>query len=126
MRCKAKTADGSQCRAYAIADSGLCFWHDPAQGEDRAKARKKGGQRRRVAHAGDPFTLPETFATIRDANKILDYTLAEVLPMENSIARARVLLSIHESYVRAIEVGELERRLAELEKVLSDETKGKA
>lgn len=126
MQCKAKTANGSRCKAYTLAESGLCLWHDPAQSRDAAKARKKGGQRRRVAHAGDPFTLPETFATIQDANKILDYTLAEVLPMENSIARARVLLSIHESYVRAIEVGELEKRLAELEKVLSDETKGKA
>jgi hypothetical protein len=68
-----------------------------------------------VEHAGDPFTLPETFKSVEEANKILEYTLAEVLPMENSIARARVLLSIHDSFLRAIEIGELEQRIAALE-----------
>lgn len=115
MRCTATTAKGKQCKAGAVTGSEFCFWHDPAQGQARAQARKKGGQNRRVPHAGDPFTLPETFASVEDANKLLDYILAEVLPMENSIARARVLLAIHESFLRAIEIGELEARIAALE-----------
>ena len=115
MRCTATNSSGKQCKAGAVKGSEFCFWHDPAQGQARAQARKKGGQRRRVEHAGDPFTLPETFETVQDANKLLDYTLAEVLPMENSIARARILLAIHESYLRSIEIGELEARLAALE-----------
>ena len=115
MRCTATTANGKQCRAGAVKGSEFCFWHDPAQGHARAQARKKGGQRRRVDHAGDPFSLPETFASVEDANKILDYVLAEVLPMENSIARARILLAIHDSFIHAIEIGELEKRIAALE-----------
>lgn len=114
-RCTATTASGKHCKAPATIGGEFCFWHDPSQGHARAKARKKGGQRRRVDHAGDPFTLPETFETVHDANKLLDYILAEVLPMENSISRARVLLSIHESFLRAIEIGELEARIAALE-----------
>lgn len=115
MRCTATATNGKRCRAGALKGSEFCFWHDPTQERERAKARKKGGQRRRVDHAGDPFTLPETFISVTDANKLLDYILAEVLPMENSISRARVLLSIHESFLRAIEIGELEKRIAALE-----------
>ena len=118
-RCTATATTGGQCKAYATSGSEFCFWHDPSQGHERAKARKRGGERRRTPHVGDPYSLPQRIDTIAEANKILDYCLAEVLPMENSIARARVLLSIHESYVKAIEIGELEQRLHELEKALA-------
>ena len=115
MRCTATTTKNTQCRAGVVKGGEFCFWHDPSQGHARAKARKKGGQRRRTEHAGDPYQLPATFTTLADANKLLDYVLAEVLPMENSIARARVLLSIHENILKAIEIGELEQRIAALE-----------
>ena len=121
-KCTATASSGGQCKANALKGDEYCFWHSPSQGHERAKARKKGGERRRTPHVGDPFTLPETFETIATANKILDYTLAEVLPMENSISRARVLLSIHESYIKVIEVGELEKRLTDLEALLLRQT----
>ena len=116
MRCKALSkSSGKQCRAGALPGHEFCFWHEPTNERERVKARKKGGKYRRVEHAGDPLTLPQTFATVEDVNKILDYVLAEVLPMSNSIARARLLLSIHDSFLRAIEIGELENRIAALE-----------
>lgn len=114
-KCRAKTSAGEPCKMSPLKGSNYCFTHAPEVGAARAMARKRGGQRRRVEHAGDPFTLPETFVTVQDANKLLDYTLAEVLPMENSIARARILLAIHESYLRSIEIGELEQRIKALE-----------
>ena len=115
MRCTATATNGKQCKAGALKGSEFCFWHDPASERDRQKARKKGGYSRKTPHVGDPFTIPETFDTVQDANKLLDYILAEVLPMENSIPRARILLSIHESFLRAIEIGELEKRITALE-----------
>jgi len=35
--------------------------------------------------------------------------------MENSIARARVLLALYDSFVKSFEIGELERRIQTLE-----------
>ncbi len=115
MKCKAKTTNGQACQAQAIKGSTFCFIHDPASGAARAKARKRGGQRRRVPHYGDESLIPREVKTLDDANKILAYTLAEAVPMENSIARARLLLALYDSFVKSFEVGELEKRIQALE-----------
>ena len=57
-------------------------------------------------------------ATIAQATKILDYTLAEIIPMENSIARGRLLIALVAGYINAFEIGELENRLAAIENAL--------
>jgi hypothetical protein len=115
MKCKAKTQKGQPCQAQTINGSKFCFIHDPAQGAARAKARKKGGERRRVPHYGNESIIPREVKTLDDANKILTYTLAEIIPMENSIARARVLLALYDSFLKSFEIGELEKRIQVLE-----------
>lgn len=99
----------------AIHGRRYCFAHDPARARERAQARKHGGERHRVSHGGDSAGLPCEVRTLADANKILAYVLAEVIPMENSIPRARVLLAVFDSAIRALEVGELEARISALE-----------
>jgi len=99
MRCKAKTTNGQPCQAQAITGSKFCFTHDPASGAARAKARKAGGQRNRTPH-------------------VLDYSLAETLPLENSIQRGRLLVAICGAFIEAIKTGELESRLAAIESAL--------
>jgi len=117
-KCKAKTQSGQVCRSQAIKDSQYCFIHDPAQGEARAQARKKGGERRRVPHAGNPESIPSQVRTIDDVLKVLDYALAEAMPLENSIQRGRLIVAIAGAFVEAIKTGELEQRLAAIEAVL--------
>lgn len=92
--------------------------HDPANGRARALARKKGGERRRIAHGGDVTLIPAQVRTVAEAVTILDYALAEVLPMENSIQRGRLLIALCAEYIKAFEVGELEARLDALEKAV--------
>lgn len=116
-QCKAKTASGEKCRVPAMKGSPYCFTHSPEVGAARAMARKRGGQRRRVSHYGDESIIPREVKTLEDANKILAYTLAEVVPMENSIARARVLLALYDSFVKSFEIGELEKRIQALEAI---------
>ena len=116
MKCTAKTTRGP-CKAQAMK-GGYCFTHDPASGAARATARKLGGQRNRTAHAGQADLLPATVKTIRDATKILDYTLAEIIPMENSIARGRLLIALVAGYINAFEIGELENRIMAIENAL--------
>lgn len=113
--CTAKTTSGKRCAAKVLTGSRFCFAHDPSQGAKRAQARKRGGERNRTPHNGDESIIPSDMNTLADAKKILAYTLAEILPMENSIARARVLLSLFDSFVKSFEIGELEERIAALE-----------
>jgi hypothetical protein len=114
-KCNAKTQSGKPCKMQAIAGGQYCFTHAPEVGAKRAQARKRGGERHRTGHYGDESLIPREVVTLADANKILAYTLAETVPMENSIARARLLLALYDSFVKSFEIGELEKRIQALE-----------
>src|SRR5262245_38961195 len=115
MRCKAKTASGAPCKMGALKGSKFCFTHDPSTRAQQAAARRKGGENRHTPHFADPSLLPAKVEKLEDANKLLTYTLAEVVGMDNSIARARLLLALFDSFVKSFEIGELEKRIAALE-----------
>lgn len=114
-QCQSKTAGGKPCRVPALKGSRYCFTHDPSTRRAQAAARRKGGENRHTPHFADASSLPGSVDTLEDANKILGYTLAEVIGMDNSIARARVLLSLFDSFVKSFEIGELEKRIQALE-----------
>jgi hypothetical protein len=118
MKCKAKTNSGEPCKAQALQTGRYCFTHDPASGAARALAHKKGGKRNRTAHGGQAEALPATVTNISEAMKILDYALAEIIPMENSIARGRLLIALAAGYVDSLRVGEIENRLAAIDAIL--------
>ena len=117
-KCKSTTLEGKSCQAQAIKGSDYCFAHDPSSGKARAKARKKGGQRRCVPHGGDPELIPKEVRTIEGVFKILDYELAEVIPLENSIQRGRLIVAIANAYLNVIKIDELESRIAAIETAL--------
>ncbi len=120
-QCKSRNENGEQCRAKALKNKKYCFMHDPTSARKRAEARKLGGKRRRVDHAGDSAGLPTKVRSIAEVMMILDYTLTEVVPMENSIARGRLLIALSDAYIKALEIGELESRLEAIEKALFEE-----
>lgn len=115
--CKGKLRSGKPC-PNAAGKSNYCFVHDPAQGKERAEARKRGGQRRRVPHGGNADSIPKQVRTLDDVLAVLDYSLVEALPMENSIQRGRLLVQIAHAFIEAIKTGELEQRLAAVEQLL--------
>lgn len=117
-KCKANTSAGLPCKMQSLKGSSYCFTHAPEVGAARAMARKAGGARHRTPHYGDESMIPREVKTLDDANKILAYTLTETVPMENSIARARLLLALYDSFVKSFEIGELGQRLAALEQAL--------
>ena len=118
MNCKAKKKDGSPCSMKALKGQRHCFTHDPSNGAARAKARRLGGERTRVQHAGNPETLPREIKSLADLQIVFDYTLAEIIPIENSIPRGRLLLALIDTGVKLFQVGELENRLAAIEAAL--------
>ena len=113
--CKQTTKTGKRCQARPIKGGDYCFTHSPKHAAARAAAHKLGGERTRTPHGASLDLIPKDINTIQDARQILLYTLQEILPMENSIARARVLIALFDSFAKAIEIGELENRIAALE-----------
>jgi hypothetical protein len=118
-RCSAQTANGKPCQAQAIRGRQLCFVHDPAQDTARAQARKLGGQRRRVGHAGDLSQVPSRIRSLADVTGLLDHALADALILENSIQRGRLLVSICAAYVDLI-TSELESRVGKVQQAVDD------
>jgi len=114
-KCHGKTASGKPCKMPAVKGTRLCFAHSPARAAERAQARRRGGQNSHTPHAGDPSTIPANIGSLEDAGKLLNYVLAELLVMDNGIARARALLAAYEMCLKSIEIGELEARIAALE-----------
>ncbi len=116
--CKQITKSGKRCMAQPKAGSDLCFMHSPKYAAARSAARRKGGQVHKTAHGADPAIIPNKINTIQDARQILLYTLQEILPMDNSIPRARVLIALFDSYNESIKTGELAERLTAIESIL--------
>lgn len=116
MKCKAKTTtSGKPCAANALKGGRYCFTHEPGNAAAAAAARKRGGENSRTPHAGNPASIPAEIASVQDAGQILNYTLRELLVMDNSIPRARALLALFDSYIKSFEIGELEKRIQALE-----------
>ena len=111
-QCKAVTSSGQQCRAKPYKD-GLCFFHfDPQRA---AELGRKGGRRRAALKPEglEEFAAPKTAADLRDvlAQSIIEVRVGKLDPkLANSISYLGAGL------LRAIEISDLEARLAVLER----------
>ena len=122
-RCAGQVPDGRGCRNWPIRGEPYCLWHSPDREEEAAEARRLGGLRRRrektLAGAYDFGGLASTEAIRR----ILEIATFDALSLENSIARARVLISAAQAATKLLETGELEERIAALELATSHEAR---
>jgi hypothetical protein len=114
---------GEPCNATPRGDTGLCLWHDPNLAEEAAAARRLGGQKRkREATVFGAFDL-EGLGNVSQIQRIVEIVVSDVLGMENSVARARTLLSAAQVAAKLLETGEFEERLAQLESVMEPRLK---
>ena len=120
-KCIAKTKNGRKCQAQSLKGKQYCFTHEPSNGKARALARRLGGKRRRVDHVGDASKIPSQVRTLSDVLSVLDYALSEVMPLENSTQRGRLLVAICSAFVDAIQKSEFESRLLTIEAALNIE-----
>ena len=113
--CAYAKADGQPCRMAPLHDRPYCFSHDPERAEDAAEARRLGGLRRRkegtIAVA---FDLPG-LDTVVGIRRVLEIATFDLFGLDNSIARARTLISAASAAMKLLETGELEARLQVLE-----------
>ena len=120
-QCKATTKTGRPCPNPARDGGEFCGFHDPDLAAVRAEARRRGGHNRRTRRApghDDPPASP--LRSVDDVQCVLERTLADTLAQENSGSRTQALVRVCVAALKAIEVGEIEERVAALEARLSE------
>ena len=122
-RCSAKTAAGEPCKATPRGERALCLWHDPELAEAAQEARRVGGQRRKREVTVLAAYEVDGLASIPEIRRVVEVVVSDLLGMENSVARARALLSASQVAVSLLEKGETEDRLAAIEAVLEPRLK---
>jgi hypothetical protein len=110
--------DGHLCKAAPVVDGSFCFLHDPATAGKAADARRIGGLRRRREKTIVVACDLEGLDTVAGIRRVLDIAVADSLGLDNSIGRARVLISAAGAAARLLETGELEARISALEAAL--------
>jgi len=111
-RCKARTKAGKPCRA-AATEGGLCYFHaNPSKASELGRI---GGRRNRHVAAGGADSLPPADNALAVRNRLArlidDVHSGKVLPNVASVEGH--LLSLQ---LRAIDLTDHDRRIAELEK----------
>ena len=113
--CKFVMPDGRLCRSSALRGEEFCLFHSPFHEEEAAEARRLGGLRRRKEKTVSGAYDFEGLRTVSDIQRVLEVAATDTLALENSVARNRTLAYLSQTALKALEVGELEGRLALLE-----------
>jgi hypothetical protein len=116
LRCKARAKSGKRCGAAPTA-GGLCFFH--ANPNKVSELGRRGGRSKHHA-AGenlDPLPILDNALAVRDT---LARLIAEVYAGKIHPRIAAGLAPLMSLQLRAIETTNLERRVAELEKLLAE------
>ena len=113
-QCVQTKADGTPCRAAAVTGSDYCFAHDPAMAGEREAARQAGGRvgKTRVL---PPETSAVPLSSMADVIALLGLTINEVRRGELDPKVANAVGYLAATLLRALEQGDIEKRLAELE-----------
>ena len=119
--CTFEMPDGRRCRATPLRDSPFCFVHAPEKEEEAAEARHLGGLRRRREKTLAGAYHFAGLGSIEAIRRIVEIAILDAFGLENSIARARVLISGALAAAKLLETGELADRIAALEAALAQD-----
>jgi len=112
--CRAMKPDGSRCQAAALPGSGFCFFHDPAKAEDRRAAQAFGGSQNRMKTLADD--APDLkIEGCEDVVRLISTTINQVRKGQLDPRVANAIGYLANVLIKAVEQGEVERRLADLE-----------
>lgn len=118
VRCSATNRRGEPCQAYPVQGSRWCYWHDPAMAEARARSRAAGGAARHGRKVGDGAGDPVEVSEMGDVLLLVNEAIRGAWSLENSIQRSRTLGYLAGQAVKALQLVDLEERVANLERVV--------
>jgi hypothetical protein len=119
VTCAGELPDGRRCRSWPIRGELYCLWHSPDREDEAAEARRLGGLRRRREKAVSGAYDFEGLDSVQAIRRILEIATLDALGLENSIVRARVLISAALAAAKLLETGELEARIESLEAAIA-------
>ncbi|SRR2546425_417733 len=112
-RCRAKNRSGERCGAWAVNGKTKCALHS-----DPELASKMGAKHGRMAVLPADLNAPATLEDPKTADQVrnvLAETITQVRRRKLDTRTANALAYVATSLLRAIEVGDIEGRLKELE-----------
>ncbi len=116
MRCQFTKETGEHCGANAVADSTLCFSHNPQTQEAKHEAVVKGGLASRPQR---PSLGEVSLSTMADVISLLGQTINEVRGGQIDQKTANCVGFLAGHLMKAIEVGDLEQKMKAIENLVS-------
>lgn len=116
MAKKCKHRKGNRhCKNYALTGDDYCFFHSPKKAKERAEAQRKGGKK---ALAEKKRILEQSNIQIKntsDVVKLLNETINQVRTGEIEVKIANAVGYLSGICLKALEQGDIEKRLEALE-----------
>jgi hypothetical protein len=116
-QCAFQSSIGQPCRMHPLTDSQFCWAHSPERKKEVQEARRLGGLRRKRESTISSAYQFDSLNSVEDIRRMLEVAVFDTLAMENSIARNRTLAYLTQVALHALEVGDLEERIAALEEL---------
>jgi hypothetical protein len=125
MAKKCKYRKGNKhCRNYALTGDDYCFFHSPRKAKERAEAQRKGGKK---ALGEKKRILTESNIQIQstaDIITLLNVTINQVRTGEIEVKIANAVGYLSGICLKALEQGDIEKRLEALEEKVFSEVTG--
>lgn len=113
-QCRVLKLDGSLCQAAALSGKDFCFFHDPAKAEARRDAQSLGGRQNRMKTL-DATTPDVKVEDSQDVVRLISETINQVRKGQIDPRVANAVGYLANVLIRAVDQGEMEKRLDELE-----------
>ena len=125
QKCSHVRDTGQQCGAWATHSSietgmPFCFSHDPAQVEKRARARIKGGFRRKLKDLDWGNWLDFDLGTVDGIRQLLEHILGAAVLLDNTTQRMTGMTSLASTAIKLLEATEQADQIADLERRLDE------
>jgi hypothetical protein len=114
-RCAGFNEAKEPCGSAPPLDAEFCLWHDPQRTQEAAEARRIGGARSRRAATVAAIYEVGDLRSVESIRDVLKVNLLETFAQDNSIARSRAVTSALTVAAKLLGVGDLEKRVAEIE-----------
>lgn len=117
--CKATTKDGTPCQAPPLKDGPYCYHHEPSIATERRAQKRRAALTMHHGGAGKKNRPKVDIQSVADVLDLLSTAASDLKSRKPSVQRARAIAYVSTAALKALEVGELEERLAKLEETLA-------